>query len=124
MCVFACMRACVRHLQCHSSLRSTEKQHKVHCVCIAEVCVSVSNTYNACNCEAPIDAMANMYAGEDTKAMVLVVANNAFNRLNRQVALHKTEAICPDLAPIFINTYRDFSWLLIDGESTIRCIKT
>ena len=78
---------------------------------------------HAC-CEAAIDAVANICAGEDTEAMFLVVANNAFSRLNRQVVLHNTPAICPALAPIFINTYCDFSWLLIDGKYTVRCIKT
>lgn len=60
-------------------------------------------------CEAAIDAVASIYAGEDTEAMVFVVANNAFSRLNRQVVLRNTPAICPALAPIFINTYCDFS---------------
>lgn len=59
-------------------------------------------------CEAAIDAMTSIYAGEDTEAMVFVVANNAFSRLNRQVALHNTEAIFPALAHLFINTYHDF----------------
>ena len=71
-------------------------------------------------CEAAIDAVANIYAGEDTEAMVVVVANNAFSQLNRQVGLHNTEAICPALAPLFVNTYHNLCWLLIDGE----CLKT
>ena len=75
-------------------------------------------------CEVAIDAVASIYAGEDTEAMVFVVANNVFSQLNRQLVLRNTPAICPALTPIFINTYCDFSWLLIDGKYTVRCIKT
>ena len=67
-------------------------------------------------CEAAVHAMAHIYDEEDTEAMIFVDAANAFNRLNRQVALRNTQAICPALAPILINTYRDSSQLFVDGE--------
>ena len=66
-------------------------------------------------CEAAVHAMAHIYDEEDTEAMIFVDAANAFNRLNRQVALRNTQAICPALAPILINTYRDSSQLFVDG---------
>ena len=49
---------------------------------------------------------------EDTKAMILMDALNAFNCLNREVALHNSEVICPTLAPILINTYQQIEEFL------------
>ena len=40
------------------------------------------------------------------EAVLLVDASNAFNSLNRQVALHNISRICPPLSTILINTYR------------------
>jgi hypothetical protein len=60
--------------------------------------------------------MGSIFAEDDTEAMILVDATNAFNRLNRQVTLVNCEAICPALSPILINTYRSDSWLFVDGQ--------
>ncbi|MDA8002156.1 MAG: reverse transcriptase domain-containing protein, partial [Alphaproteobacteria bacterium] len=67
-------------------------------------------------CEAAVHAMAHIFAQDDTEAMIFVDAANAFNRLNRQVALRNTQVVCPTLAPVLINTYREPSWLFVDGE--------
>ncbi len=56
------------------------------------------------------------FAEDDTEAMILVDATDAFNRLNGQVTLVNCEVICPAPAPILINTYRDNSWLFVDGQ--------
>jgi hypothetical protein len=53
---------------------------------------------------------------EETEAALFVDANNAFNSLNRQVTLLNSRSICPPLAPILINTYRNPSFLFVDGE--------
>ena len=57
-----------------------------------------------------------IFAEDDTEAMILVDATNAFNRLNRQVTLVNCEVICPALSPILIYTYLNNSWLFIDGQ--------
>ena len=44
-------------------------------------------------------------------------ASNAFNELNRQVTLRYVEAICPVLAPILINTYRQDAFLFAGGHT-------
>ena len=67
-------------------------------------------------CKAAIHAMECIFAEDDTEAMILVDSTYAFNRLNRQVTLVNCEVICPALSPILINTYRNNSWLLIDGQ--------
>lgn len=55
----------------------------------------------------------HVYNAEDTEAVIFVDAANAFNR---QVTLRNTQVICPALAPILINTYRNLAWLFVDGE--------
>ena len=46
-------------------------------------------------CEAAVHAMAQIFDDNETEAMIFVDASNAFNRLNRQVALRNTEVVCP-----------------------------
>ena len=48
--------------------------------------------------------------------MILVDATNAFNQLNRQVTLLNCDKICPAMAHILINTYRNNSCLFVDGQ--------
>ena len=67
-------------------------------------------------CEAAVHAMAQIFDDNETEAMIFVDACNAFNRLNRQVALRNTEVVCPAMAPVLINTYRNSSWLFVDGQ--------
>ena len=51
----------------------------------------------------------------DTDAVLLVDASNAFNSLNREVALHNIRHLCRSLATILINIYRDATELFVDG---------
>jgi hypothetical protein len=51
----------------------------------------------------------------DTEAAFLVDASNAFNSLNRQVALYNARHLCLSLANILINTYREPSELFVVG---------
>ena len=67
-------------------------------------------------CEAAVHAMELVFAEEDTEAMILVDASNAFNRLNRQVTLFNCEAVCPSLSHILTDTYRDNSLLFVGGQ--------
>ena len=48
--------------------------------------------------------------------MLLVDAGNAFNRLNRKVALWNVRVLCPALGVIVINTYRSSIDLFVGGE--------
>ena len=67
-------------------------------------------------CEAAVHAMQQLMAGEDAGALLLVDANNAFNRLNRHVTLLNCDKICPAMAHILINTYRNCAHLYVDGQ--------
>ena len=57
-----------------------------------------------------------LFVTEDCDAILMVDANNAFNSLNRVVALHNVRQICPPFATILINIYRSPACLFISGE--------
>ena len=60
--------------------------------------------------------MRSVFEDEGTEAILLVDASNAFNTLNRQAALRNVQNLCPVLAPILVNTYRNHAKLFIGGE--------
>ena len=63
--------------------------------------------------------MKKIFYLEGTDAVILVDAANAFNRLNRAVALHNIRFICPPFSTILINTYRTPARLIILGGGEI-----
>ena len=69
--------------------------------------------------DAAIHAVRTLFQDESTDAAILVNASNAFNHLNRQVALHNFPSICPALATVVTNLYREDSNLFIDGETLL-----
>ena len=56
--------------------------------------------------EAAIRAMKKTAKHPENEATLLVDASNAFNTLNRKVALFNIQKRCPPLANVLINTYR------------------
>ena len=65
--------------------------------------------------EAAIHAMLEIFELDDTDAVLLVDAKNAFNTLNRRAALHNIRTICPPFATILINWYRAPARLFVAG---------
>jgi hypothetical protein len=65
--------------------------------------------------EAGIHAMRELFEADDTDAVLLIDASNAFNSLNRAAALHNIRIICPALAIFAINTYRVPARLFVTG---------
>ena len=65
--------------------------------------------------EAGIHAVHNLLEADDTDAVLLVDATNAFNSPNRATALHNIRIPCPALATYAINTYRVPARLFITG---------
>ena len=63
--------------------------------------------------EAAVHALRKIWEDEDTEAVLLVDARNAFNMLNRKAALYNTSIVCPELATYLHNTYDLPSKLLI-----------
>ena len=66
--------------------------------------------------ESAVHAVRECFQLEETEAVLLVNASNAFNSLNRNVALHNIQFECPAISTFLINTYREPTELFIDGE--------
>jgi len=63
--------------------------------------------------EAAIHPMRRMFANENTDAVILVDAANAFNNLNRNVLLHNIKYACPEISTYVINCYSDPARLFV-----------
>ena len=70
-------------------------------------------------CEAAIHALRHIYDDTSTQAALLVDASNAFNNLNRQLALANISTICPVFSRILINIYRNDAKLFVGGETIL-----
>jgi len=68
-----------------------------------------------CGGEAAIHAMRTIFEADDTDAVLLIDATNAFNSLNRAAALHNLRVVCPTISTYAINTYREPARLFITG---------
>ena len=71
--------------------------------------------------EAAVHAVQTTFESDENKAVLLVDTSNAFNSLNRQVALYNIKRLCPLLATILINTYmyRAPTELFVDGGAIL-----
>ena len=56
---------------------------------------------------------------DDTDAVLLIDASNAFNALNRAAAFHNIRVLCPMIAIYAINTYRNPARLFVTGGKEI-----
>ena len=63
--------------------------------------------------------MSQVFIEEGTHGILLIDASNAFNRMNRSVALHNIQITCKEMSLYIINTYRSPSRLFICGEGEI-----
>ena len=66
--------------------------------------------------EAAVHAVRSLLQNDETEAILLVDASNAFNSLNRQSALLNIQRLCPSIATALTNTYRALSKLYVDGD--------
>lgn len=66
-------------------------------------------------CEAAIHSMMQLFEADETDALLLVDADNAFNRLNRKAVLHNINFLCPELSIFAVNCYRAPTRLFVAG---------
>ena len=66
-------------------------------------------------------ATNQLFKQEETEAILLVDATNAFNSLNRLSALHNIRRLCPSLATALINCYRVPTEHFVDGDVLYSC---
>ena len=71
--------------------------------------------------EAAVHTVDSLFQQDETEAVLLVDAKNAFNSLNRLSALHNIRRLCPSLATVLINTYRTPTQLFVDGDVLYSC---
>ena len=73
--------------------------------------------------EAAVHAIRNIFEADETDAVLLIDASNAFNALNRSAALHNIRVLCPTLATYAINTYRKPARLFVLGGKELRSVE-
>ena len=66
--------------------------------------------------ESAIHSMRAFLAEEDSDGILLIDADNAFNRINRKVALWNIQYDCPSMKHILINFYRSSSQILMNKD--------
>ena len=64
---------------------------------------------------AAIHSMQDIFASEDTEAVLLIDAKNAFNSINQNVMLHNLNFICPIITTYITNCSISLARLLIIG---------
>ena len=69
--------------------------------------------------EAAVHAMSEIFAEEETDAVLLVDAVDTFNSINRKVMLHNIKFICPAMAVYTYNCYSTASRLFLQGGKEI-----
>ena len=67
-------------------------------------------------CEVAVHCIRKLYNSDMLEGILCVDASNAFNAVNRQLALRNILHFCPSLGRVVINTYRRYLQLFIDGE--------
>ena len=70
-------------------------------------------------CEAATHAMNQIFLEEQTDALLLVDASNAFYSINRKVMLHNIQHLCPAMATYAYNSYCTSARLFVQGGKEI-----
>ena len=69
--------------------------------------------------EAAVHAMQQIFKSDECEAVILIDAENAFNRLNRKAALKNIKQICPSFHQFLINSYCQPAKLFLEDGSHI-----
>lgn len=80
----------------------------------AQLCAGVSSA-----CEAIVSTVKSVFEMGGAEGLLLVDASNAFNSLNRGLALRNILHLCPSLGRILVNLYRMESSLFIDKDTLL-----
>ena len=72
-----------------------------------------------CGIEHAIHALRHEFETPQAEAMLLIDAENAFNSLNRKLALKNIELICPSLINALRNSYESPSFLFVNGKTIL-----
>ena len=94
------------------------RQDVISSVSSLQVCVG-----HEAGCEAAIHAMHSIFEEENTEAVLLIDAANAFNSINRNVFLHNVSVVCPAIATYVRNSYTLPSRLFVIGGCVIKSME-
>ena len=72
--------------------------------------------------EASIRAVKRTWDDPKTEAVLLVDADNAFNRLNRKAAIHNIRQLCPPFHQYLKNTYQKSAKLIVNDTYSCQII--
>jgi len=64
-----------------------------------------------------------IFSNEETEAVLLIDATNAFNSVNRMAFIHNTKVICPSLATFVQNCYQYHARLFVLGGAEIKSME-
>ena len=100
---------------------------KVIVGCIRDDIIQAAGPLQTCaglksGIEASIHAMRKIFEREETEALLLVDAENAFNNLNRKTAIHNIRELCPPFFRFLSNTYQTPSKMIINDQTKVDCI--
>ena len=73
--------------------------------------------------EAAIHTMRTIFEADDTDALLLIDASNAFNALDRSASLHNIRVLCHPMAICDITTYRQPARLFVIGGQELESAK-
>ena len=73
------------------------------------------------SCEAIVHCVRELYDSEEVEGVLCVDATNAYNSLNRELALCNILHLCPSFGRLMTNTYRFDCSLFIDGDCIFSC---
>ena len=71
-------------------------------------------------CETAVHAMAEIFEEDNTEAILLVDASNAFNSINRSVMIQNIKITCPSLSMFVENCYRHEIRLFVIGGAELK----
>ena len=74
-------------------------------------------------CEAGVYALSSILSEDDSDVILLLDADNVFNRVNQNVMLNKILMICPVIVIYVINLYTQETRLLILGGEEIASVE-
>ena len=80
----------------------------------SQLCAGVSSA-----CEAIVHTVRNVFESGEAEGLLLIDASNAFNSLNRSLALRNILHLCPSLGRVLVNLYRMESSLFIGNDTLL-----
>ena len=92
--------------------------------CISKDLLTIGNATQLClgqkcGIEHAIHLLRETYQQPETEAILPIDASNAFNALNRKLAMRNNDSICPSLTSAVYNSYIYPSKLFVNGETLL-----